>query len=83
MQTDNLGLGQYNLTVRGSRGLEFSNTTKLEYNAMNMHGIFIQTDKKRYKAGQTIHFRVVILDPKLKPSITEPIDIFITVRLVY
>ena len=83
MQTDNLGPGQYNLTARGSRGLEFSNTEQLEYGAREMSEIFIQTDKQRYMAGQTVHFRVVILDRKLKPSITEPVDIFITVRLVY
>jgi len=72
-----LGPGSYNLTARSTKGLEFFNTTKLDY-VEKSHSVFIQTDKAIYKPGHLIQFRVVIVNPQLKPSVTGSVDIFIT-----
>lgn len=43
--------GNYNLTVRGTGGLNFENTTELVYSAKSS-SILIQTDKPIYKPGR-------------------------------
>jgi len=72
-----LGPGNYNLTARGTKGLDFYNTTKLDY-VEKSHSVFIQTDKAIYKPSHTVQFRVVIVNPQLKPSVTGSVDIYIT-----
>lgn len=81
LQIGELGPGSYNLTVRSTKGLEFFNTTKLDY-VEKSHSVFIQTDKAIYKPGHTIQFRVVIVNPQLKPSVTGSVDIYVTVRFL-
>ncbi|XP_071544255.1 CD109 antigen-like isoform X2 [Panulirus ornatus] len=76
-QIGDVGPGQYNLTVSGSGGLTFSNTTALEY-LHKSYSVFIQTDKTIYKPGDLLRFRVVVVNPHLKPSVTGAIDVFIT-----
>ena len=44
-------VGTYNLTVRGSDGLTFENTTELVFNPKSS-AIIIQTDKPIYKPGR-------------------------------
>ncbi|KAK8751557.1 hypothetical protein OTU49_009101 [Cherax quadricarinatus] len=75
-QIGELGPGDYNLTVSGSGGLTFYNTTSLEY-VHKSYSVFIQTDKSVYKPGDTLRFRVVVVNPMLRPSVTGAIDVFI------
>lgn len=78
LQIGDLGPGTYNLTAHGVNGLEFVNTTGLEY-APKSHSVFIQTDKAVYKPGHKIQFRVIVLNAHLKPSVTGALDVYITV----
>ncbi len=61
--------GQYEIQVKGSA---FSD--KASINVENSFLVFIETDKPIYKPGQTIHMRVLTLDPELKP-VTEPVTL--------
>jgi CD109 antigen len=74
-----LGPGKYNLTARGSGGLTFVNTTELEYSEKS-HSVFIQTDKAIYKPGHLVQFRVIVVNPQLKPSVVGSLDVFMTVN---
>ncbi|ROT62853.1 TEP isoform 2 [Penaeus vannamei] len=76
-QIGDLGPGQYNLTVSGYEGLTFSNTTALQY-VHKSYSVFIQTDKSIYKPGDLLQFRVIVVNPQLRPSVTGAIDVFIT-----
>ncbi|KAH8412667.1 hypothetical protein KR009_004419 [Drosophila setifemur] len=60
--------GDYNLTAEGVKGLEFKNTTKLNYDNFKPY-IKIQTDKGKYKPGDTINYRVIFLNENLQPDI--------------
>ena len=73
-----MGPGKYNLTARGSGGLTFVNTTQLDY-AEKSHSVFIQTDKAIYKPGHQVQFRVIVVNPQLKPSVVGSLDVFMTV----
>ncbi|XP_068218547.1 LOW QUALITY PROTEIN: CD109 antigen-like [Palaemon carinicauda] len=75
-QIGDLGPGMYNLTVSGSGGLTFTNTTPLEY-VHKSYSVFIQTDKAIYKPGDLMQFRVVVVNPQLRPTVTGAIDVFI------
>ncbi|XP_064090445.1 CD109 antigen-like isoform X2 [Macrobrachium nipponense] len=75
-QIGDLGPGLYNLTVTGSGGLTFTNTTPLEY-VHKSYSVFIQTDRSIYKPGDLVQFRVVVVNPQLRPSVTGAIDVFI------
>ena len=44
--------GLYQLRIRGTGGLQWDNTTYLEYDGKSL-SIFVQTDKAIYKPGQT------------------------------
>jgi len=68
----------YNLTARGVNGLDFVNSTVLNY-VHKSHSVFIQTDKAVYKPGHKIQFRAIVLDAHLKPSVTGALDVYITV----
>jgi CD109 antigen len=59
--------GQYEIQVKGSA---FSD--KASINVENSFLVFVEADKPIYKPGQTIHLRVLTLDPELKPT-TEPV----------
>ncbi|XP_043065393.1 alpha-2-macroglobulin [Drosophila ficusphila] len=59
--------GDYNLTAEGVKGLEFKNTTKLSWEEFKPY-IKIQTDKGKYKPGDTINYRVIFLDENLLPD---------------
>ena len=77
LQIGELGPGDYNLTVSGTGSLTFKNTTALEYLAKS-YSVFIQTDRALYKPGDLIQFRVVIVNPELRPSVTGAIDVYVT-----
>ena len=77
-QIGDLGEGNYNLTVKGSGGLEFKNSTELQY-AHKSYSVFIQTDKAIYKPGHKVLFRAIILNAHMKPATHDFLDVFITV----
>ncbi|XP_021920080.1 CD109 antigen-like isoform X2 [Zootermopsis nevadensis] len=77
LEIGDLGPGTYNLTARGINGLEFTNTTRLDY-VHKSHSVFIQTDKAVYKPGHKVQFRAIVLDAHLKPSVTGAMDVYIT-----
>uniref|UniRef100_A0A1Y9H2W1 CD109 antigen n=1 Tax=Anopheles dirus TaxID=7168 RepID=A0A1Y9H2W1_9DIPT len=56
----------YKLVAEGLSGLTFKNETNLEYQQKSF-SVFIQTDKSIYKPGDTVRFRVLVLDPNTKP----------------
>ncbi|KAL0273724.1 UNVERIFIED_CONTAM: hypothetical protein PYX00_006334 [Menopon gallinae] len=76
LEIGDLGPGSYNLTARGTGGLEFTNTTELEY-IHKSYSVFIQTDKAIYKPGHKVLFRAIVLNAHLKPSVTGSLDIYI------
>ncbi|KAH8281371.1 hypothetical protein KR054_000154, partial [Drosophila jambulina] len=59
--------GEYNLTAEGVKGLEFKNSTKLNWESFKPY-IKIQTDKGKYKPGDTINYRVIFLNENLLPD---------------
>ncbi|XP_069677480.1 CD109 antigen-like isoform X2 [Periplaneta americana] len=77
LEIGDVGPGSYNLTARGINGLEFVNTTRLDY-VHKSHSVFIQTDKAVYKPGNKVLFRAIALNAHLKPSVTGTLDVFIT-----
>ncbi|GAB0100916.1 Alpha-macroglobulin, receptor-binding [Sergentomyia squamirostris] len=58
--------GEYNLTAEGLSGLIFKNASSISANTKSFSS-YIQTDKAVYKPGDTIRYRVLILDANLKP----------------
>nr|XP_025043911.1 CD109 antigen [Pelodiscus sinensis] len=60
--------GSYKLLVKGHANdrLLFSNSTSLLFEHKSI-SVFIQTDKSLYKPGQEVKFRIVTVDPDLKP----------------
>jgi CD109 antigen len=77
-QVGDVGPGNYNVSVRGTGGLEFQNTTELSY-VHKSYSVLIQTDKAIYKPGDTIQFRCLALNKHLKPSVSAALDVFISV----
>ncbi len=56
--------GDYTLKVSGN---DFNAETKVK--VANNFILFLETDKPIYKPGQTLHMRVMSLDPQLKPTV--------------
>ncbi|XP_015601908.1 CD109 antigen isoform X2 [Cephus cinctus] len=69
--------GQYKLVARGVTGIEFVNSTDLQY-IHKSYSVFIQTDRAIYKPGNKVLFRCIILDSRLRPAITRDMEIHIT-----
>jgi CD109 antigen len=61
--------GKYEIQVKGGA---FSDTASISVEKSFL--VFLETDKPIYKPGQTIHMRVLTLDPELKPT-TEPVTV--------
>lgn len=70
----------FKFTAEGVAGMIFKNFTILNVESKNC-SVFIQSDKAIYKPGETIKFRILVLDFKLKPFELEEIElkVFITV----
>lgn len=67
--------------AEGLSGIIFKNFTLLNVESKNC-SIFIQSDKAIYKPGETIKFRVLVLDFNLKPfefDDGDELKVFITV----
>ncbi|XP_075211329.1 CD109 antigen-like isoform X2 [Lycorma delicatula] len=77
LEIGDLGPGLYNLTAKGTGGMNFFNSSTLQY-VHKSYSVFIQTDKAIYKPGHKILFRAVVLNSHLKPSVTGTLDIFIS-----
>lgn len=72
--------GSYKLSAEGLTGLVFHNEKELSL-VMKNASIFVQSDKAIYKPGDTVKFRILILDINLKAMAeSELINIFILVR---
>ncbi|XP_001992839.2 CD109 antigen isoform X1 [Drosophila grimshawi] len=59
--------GDYNLTAEGVSGLDFKNSTKLNWEKFRPY-VTLQTDKGKYKPGDIINYRVLFLDENLRPT---------------
>ncbi|XP_050306884.1 CD109 antigen [Anthonomus grandis grandis] len=59
--------GLYKLHVTGINGVDFDAEFPLEY-VQKSYSVFIQTDRAVYKPGSTIMFRIIALNPALKPA---------------
>ncbi|KAF4518646.1 hypothetical protein B566_EDAN005973 [Ephemera danica] len=77
IEVGDVGPGSYNVTARGSGGLDFVNSTQLTY-VHKSYSVFVQTDKAIYKPGDTVMLRVLPLSKYLRPTVTAPIDIYIS-----
>lgn len=60
----------YKFVAEGLSGILFKNESTLKIESKNV-SVFIQTDKAIYKPGETIKFRVLVLDAELKPAALE------------
>lgn len=56
----------YKFVAEGLSGFVFKNESDLKIESKNV-SIFIQTDKAIYKPGETMKFRVLVLDSELRP----------------
>lgn len=61
----------YKFVAEGISGLIFKNESNVKIEK-KMVSVFIQTDKGIYKPGETIKFRVLVLDNELKPAVLTP-----------
>ncbi|XP_050079852.1 CD109 antigen-like [Anopheles maculipalpis] len=61
-----LSAGNYKITIDGQRGFSFHKEAELVYLNKIVSGL-IQIDKPVYKPGDTVQFRVIVLDTELKP----------------
>ncbi|XP_055540110.1 thioester-containing protein 1 allele R1-like isoform X6 [Wyeomyia smithii] len=56
----------YSLVAEGLSGFVFTNETQLRFQPKSF-SVFVQTDKAIYKPGDTVRFRVLVLDPNTRP----------------
>ncbi|KAE8748691.1 Thioester-containing protein [Frankliniella occidentalis] len=78
LQVGELGTGKIVLSARGGEGDgRWFNSTELTLGTKNA-SLFIQTDKAQYKPGQGVRIRVLALDPRLRPTVQAPLEIYIT-----
>ena len=85
-----LGEGSYRFEAKGISPMEFQDSTPLTYYHKG-YSVFIQTDKAIYRPGNEVsstppgvtavtgsaqvQFRVIVLSPRLKPSVTGSIGV--------
>uniref|UniRef100_A0A182I5M5 TEP1-F n=1 Tax=Anopheles arabiensis TaxID=7173 RepID=A0A182I5M5_ANOAR len=75
---DNLSTGDYKITIDGQRGFSFHKEAKLVYLSKSISGA-IQVDKPVFKPGDTVNFRVIVLDTELKPPAGVK-SVYVTIR---
>ncbi|XP_054003817.1 CD109 antigen-like isoform X1 [Hylaeus anthracinus] len=66
--------GRYQLIARGLSGIDFSTSKPIEY-IHKSYSVFIQTDRAIYKPGNKVMFRCVLLNSRLRPTLTRLIDV--------
>uniref|UniRef100_A0A182JDJ2 TEP1-F n=1 Tax=Anopheles atroparvus TaxID=41427 RepID=A0A182JDJ2_ANOAO len=69
----------YELVAKGLSGLEFEDTAKLKFDG-KCCSVLIQTDKSMYKPGDTVRYRVLVLDRDFKPLTLEPNEMMVFIR---
>uniref|UniRef100_A0A2M4B9N5 TEP1-F n=1 Tax=Anopheles marajoara TaxID=58244 RepID=A0A2M4B9N5_9DIPT len=62
----NAPAGYYKLSINGLGGFNYNEEVELEYIPKSISGL-IQLSKPVYKPGDSVQFRVILLDPDLKP----------------
>lgn len=60
----------YKLVVKGTQGASFEHEASLDVQTKKV-AIMIQTDKGIYKPGDTVKFRVFVLNENLRPAVTD------------
>ncbi|XP_073826181.1 thioester-containing protein 1 allele R1-like [Musca autumnalis] len=71
---------QYILHAEGTKGLIFKESAKLFYKCAHPC-VHLQMDKATYKPGDTVQYRIIALDRKLKPAkLFEPLNLIIQDR---
>uniref|UniRef100_A0A182P1U7 TEP1-F n=1 Tax=Anopheles epiroticus TaxID=199890 RepID=A0A182P1U7_9DIPT len=63
---EHLSNGTYKITIDGQRGFSFHKEAELVYLSKSISGL-IQINKPVFKPGDTVKFRVIVLDTELKP----------------
>uniref|UniRef100_A0A4Y0BDG7 TEP1-F n=1 Tax=Anopheles funestus TaxID=62324 RepID=A0A4Y0BDG7_ANOFN len=63
---NNLSSGFYKIMIEGQRGFDFHKEAALVYLGKSESGL-IQINKPAFKPGDTVQFRVIVLDTELKP----------------
>ncbi|XP_034249704.1 alpha-1-macroglobulin-like isoform X2 [Thrips palmi] len=76
-QVGELHAGKVRLSAKGEGGVPFDNATTVHLDAKTA-SLFVQTDKAQYKPGQDVRIRVLVLDPQLRPTIGDPINVFVS-----
>ncbi|XP_034230056.1 pregnancy zone protein-like isoform X2 [Thrips palmi] len=76
LKVGELNAGKVRLSATGEGGVPFSNATEVDFDAKTA-SLFVQTDKAQYKPGQDVRIRVLVLDPHLKPTVRDPINVFV------
>ncbi|XP_058056819.1 CD109 antigen-like [Anopheles bellator] len=73
----NIPVNRYELVAEGLSGIVFKKKVDLQYDN-KFCSVLIQTDKSIYKPGDTVRYRVLLLDRNMKPSLNESSMIYIT-----
>ncbi|XP_049293397.1 CD109 antigen-like [Anopheles funestus] len=63
---EDLSAGNYRIIIDGQRGFSFHKEVDLVFLSKTISGL-IQIDKPVFKPGDTVQFRVIVLDAELKP----------------
>uniref|UniRef100_A0A182I5N3 TEP1-F n=1 Tax=Anopheles arabiensis TaxID=7173 RepID=A0A182I5N3_ANOAR len=63
---EDLAKGNYKITIDGQQGFSFHQEAELVYLSKSISGL-IQVDKPVFNPGNTVNFRVIVLDTELKP----------------
>ncbi|KFB47009.1 thioester-containing protein I [Anopheles sinensis] len=62
----NLPRGNYKITIEGQRGFSYYQEIPINFEWKSITGL-VQLNKPVFKPGDTVHFRVIVLDSALKP----------------
>ena len=71
---------KFKLVAEGLSGIQFNQESRLYVESKDV-SIFIKTDKALYKPGETIRFRVLVLNSELKPVAVEKGDLNIYIKV--
>lgn len=66
--------------AKGLSGIVFEHESQLSVESKNV-SLFIQTDKAIYKPGETIRFRVLVLDRFLRPAEIKKDDLIVYITV--
>lgn len=72
----------YKFVAEGLSGIVFKNSSLLNVESKNC-SLFILTDKAIYKPGETIKFRILVLDFNLKPITLDDSVLKVVITVIY